>query len=380
MKTIRHHATLFYYDGPQVFEARDTIGGHYLALLTENLEGRARYLAVGVSPGRLREFRLGSTDLRTVLLAGADEGWFLTEAADLTEPLGLAPQTSSLADSPYLPEAGFVLHDAPAAEASLREARARNNLVLEMAVEPPEAAAEHRIRMDTLAGLLVHVQTMLKHAYGAALRELSIDTRKTLDRTDAHLMDVVIPAAAGSFRVVLEATRSPDMLGQNELARALQLVDEMFEQTADPVATLARVKKRRGHLAGAYLRLLRFLASHRSGLRYAWAEPNFAAARQRTLTEKEAQPLIDALSGVANLGAETVSFVGSLDKADRQNGSWRLLTAEGAESGETKAGGPSLEGLKLGGNYRFTCQEEIVENEGSGREIRTLYLVEREPV
>jgi hypothetical protein len=380
MKTVRLYATLFYYDGSQVFEARDPIGGHYLALFAEQLEGRSRYLVVGLPPERLREFRVGATDLRTALLAGADEGWFLAETRDAMGPLSLAPQNTPLAECPFLPDPGFVLHDGPAADASLREARARNNLVFEMAVEPPEAATEHRIRMDTLAGLLVHVQTMLKHAYGAALRELSIDTRKTLDRTDAHLMDVVIPAAAGSFKVVLEAARTPDMLGQNELSRALQLVDEMFEQTDDPVATLARVKQRRGHLAGAYLRLLRFLASHRSGLRYAWAEPGFTMARQRALAEKEAQPLIDALSGVANLGTETISLIGALDKADRKNGSWRLLTAEGTESGETKTGGPALEGLKLGGTYRFTCQEEISEAEGSGREMRTLYLVEHEPV
>lgn len=29
MKSVRHHATLFYHDGPQVFESRDAIGGHY---------------------------------------------------------------------------------------------------------------------------------------------------------------------------------------------------------------------------------------------------------------------------------------------------------------------------------------------------------------
>ncbi len=46
----------------------------------------------------------------------------------------------------HLPDAGFVLHDAPATSVSLQEARARNNLVLEPADEPPEAATEHRIR------------------------------------------------------------------------------------------------------------------------------------------------------------------------------------------------------------------------------------------
>ena len=29
MKTVLHTTTLFYYDGPQIFEARDSIGGHY---------------------------------------------------------------------------------------------------------------------------------------------------------------------------------------------------------------------------------------------------------------------------------------------------------------------------------------------------------------
>lgn len=33
MTTIRHTTTLFEYDGPQLFEARDDEGGQYLALL-----------------------------------------------------------------------------------------------------------------------------------------------------------------------------------------------------------------------------------------------------------------------------------------------------------------------------------------------------------
>lgn len=381
MKTISHHSTLFYYDGPQVIEARDGIGGHYVGLLTESASDKPGYLVVGVAPERLRQFRLGALDLRTLLLEHSGQGWYrATGGNDLSKPLLLEQQAGPLNSSPMLPDEGFVLHESPATEASLQEARARNNLVMEIAVEPPEAASEHRIRIGTLAGLLSHVQTMLKHAYGSALRELSIDARKLLDRTDAHLMDVIIPAAPGSFRVVLEAAKTPDMLGQSELTRALQLVDQMFEKTGDPAATLALMRQRKGHLAGAYLRMLRFLAQHRSGLRYSWAEPNFTAARQRTMAESEAQPLIDALSGVANLGSETVTLTGALDKADRKNGSWRLLTSDGAESGETKGDGPSLESLRIGSTYQFICQEEIIEAEGSGRETRKLWLIEHQPL
>jgi hypothetical protein len=243
MKTIRHTTTLFYYDGPQVFEARDTIGGHYVAVMVASENGADRYLVAGVAPERLRQFRAGTLDLRTLLSEGVAEEWYLTTVATgLDQPLALVPQTTPLAESGLLPDEGFLLHDRPTEELALKEARARNNLVLEVAAEPPEAAEEHRIRVGTLIGLLSHVQTMIKHAYGAALRTLSPADRREIDKTDAHLMDVVIPAAAGSFRVVLEAAKTPDLLGQSELARALQRVDQLFEDAGDPQKALATVK------------------------------------------------------------------------------------------------------------------------------------------
>jgi len=375
MKTIRHTKTLFYYDGPQVFEARDTIGGHYLAVMLEPQEGMEPYLVVGVAPENLRKFRCGGLDLRSLLIDAAEEGWYLASAnAGADQSMTLVPQRGPLRNSELLPDAGFVLYEGEAEELALREARERNNLVLEIVADPPEAADEHRIRVGTLIGLLGHVQTMVKHAYGAALRELKPDNRRAIDKTDAYLMDVVIPAAAGSFRVVLEAAKTPDMLGQSELARALQRVDELFENAANPQETLATVKAHRGHLAGAYLRLLRFLVQHKSGLRYSWAEPGFSESRSRAVSEAEAAPLVDVLSGVSNLGGESVTLMGAFEKANRGTGAWGLLTADGVFSGKVKEGGPSLEGLKIGGSYRFLCVEEIEEVEGTGRGSATICL------
>ncbi len=380
MKTIRHTTTLFYYDGPQVFEARDAIGGHYVAVMVEPQDGLDRYLVAGVAPERLRQFRSGKLDLRSLLAeAGADEWYLATAQAGLDKPLALLAQSTPIAGSGLLPDEGFVLHDRPAEELALKESRERNNLVLEIAADPPEAAEEHRIRVGTLVGLLGHVQLMVKHAYGAALRELSPDIRRATDKSDAHLMDVVIPAAAGSFRVVLEAAKTPDMLGQSELARALQRLDVLFENAGNPQKALATVKAHRGHLAGAYLRLLRFLVQHKTGLRYSWAEPAFSKPNNRAVTEAEAGPLVDVLSGVSNLGGESVTLVGAFEKANRGTGAWGLLTTEGILSGKVKEGGPSLEGLKIGGSYKFSCIEEIEEVEGTGREQRTLYLIEHEP-
>ena len=83
MKTIRHTTTLFYYDGPQVFEARDGIGGHYIAVLVEPQDGLDSYLVAGVAPERLRQFRAGTLDLRTLLTEGGAEEWYLARGADL---------------------------------------------------------------------------------------------------------------------------------------------------------------------------------------------------------------------------------------------------------------------------------------------------------
>jgi hypothetical protein len=382
MKTIRYTTTLFYYDGTQVFEARDAIGGHYVAVLTDSDHGHDRYLVTGVPPERLRQFRSGTLDLRTLLM---DEGkceWFITTIeAGLDEPLSLIRQDEPLADSRFLPDPGFVLHDSAAESEAVKESRARNNLVLEVAVEPPEAADEHRIRVGTLASLLGHVQTLVKHAYGAANRELSLSVRRQIDRKNAHLLDVVVPAAPGSFRVLMEAAqKQPDVLGDHELARALERIDLLLADAADPHKALANAKKHCGHLAGAYLRLLRFLVESKTGLRYSWAEPTFTKPRRGTITMAEAGPLVDALSGVSNLGAEPVTLEGELKKADVDNGAWRIAATGEEFTGKIKDGGPSLRGLKLGSSYRFMCLEEIEEFEGTGREQRTLYLTEHEPV
>jgi hypothetical protein len=145
MKTVRHTTTLFYYDGPQIIEARDAIGGHYIGVMVEPEGKKDRYLIVGVEPERLRQFRCGMIDLRSLIAERQMDDWYLAFAPEnKNSECTLELQTNTLNDSAFLPEPGFVLHDSPAEESTLQEARKRNNLVLEVAVEPPEAAEDHQ--------------------------------------------------------------------------------------------------------------------------------------------------------------------------------------------------------------------------------------------
>lgn len=380
MKTIKAANTLYYYDGPQVIEARDPIGGHYIAVMVDPQDEHDRFLVAGVAPERLRQFRSGTLDLRTLLVEADEEQWYLADApAGPDQLMALEPQQRSLIESGLLPDDGFVLHDRTADELALSEARMRNNVVLEVTADPPEAVPEHRIRLSTLTGLLNHFQTIVMHAYRASLRELSSVQRRGIDSNNAHLMDVVVPAAAGSFRVVLEAAQASGLFGTGELTRALQRVDMLFEHAANPQQTLTTVKQHRGHLAGSYLRLLTFLIQHKTGLKYSWAEPVSVKPNYGSVSEGEARSLVSVLSGVSNLATESVTIVGEFEKVNRHVGAWGILTPNGIFSGKVKEGGPSLNGLSVGRVYKFVCVEELEEIEGTGRESRTLYLSEYEP-
>ena len=376
MKHIRHTNTLFFYDGPQVFEARDAIGGHYVAVLAPSDGANDRYLVAGVAPERLQQFRSGSLDLRSLLVESDEEVRYLaTVAVDLEHPLTLDRLSASLMDDELLPDFDFVLHDRPADDYVLSEARARNNLILELAVEPPETAAGHRIRTGTLAEMLLHVPAMIRHACRAVIKDQPGSNR----RPDDDMMDVVVPASAGSFRVVLEAANLPDLFGDSVLGRALQRVDMLFRNPADPKETLEIARENRGHLAGAYLRLLRFLVERRTSLRYAWAEPRSERASHRSVSQAEAGPLVEALSSVTDLGRESVTLDGTLERFNRGSGAWGLLTAGGQRLGKIDEGGPSLDGLEVGGRYVFYCDEVIEEVDITGRESRILYLNRHEP-
>ena len=381
MKTIVHHSTLFYYDGPHVFEARDAIGGHYIAVMVGPEPPRAarnamreqgeRYLVAGVAPDRLRLFRSGDIDLKSLLLESVpDEHYLAAVESAIDQPLRLKRLRTPLADSDFLPDPGFLLYDRSAEDHVLKEARERNNFVIELVTESPEAASRHRIRVNTLAGILNHVQALVKYACRAAI---GTDRR----RQGYDMLDVVVPASAGSFRVLLEASNLSASLGDNNLGRVLPHIDLLFENTANAGATLAVVKENRGPLAGAYLKLLHFLAQSGTSLRYSWAEPAFDRPITRSVSQGDAGRLVEVLSTMDELASKKVTVEGTLERFNRDSGAWGLLTEEGRRTGRIASGGPSLDGLKVGGRYRFHCEEEV---DITGRKSRTLYLNRHELV
>lgn len=375
MNTIRPTEALVYYDGVEVFEGRDAIGGHYIGLIIDTDGDIDRYLVTGALPERLRQFRSGTLDLRTLLLEAPGDEWYTTLAKSAYgDPLVLEPHNEPLAETDFLPSEGFLLDDATIDDEALLQARERGNVILELRAEPPESAASHRIGMATLGGLLTEFQILLGHAYRKSIGELTEQGRQALDTTDSHLMNVVVPAAPGSFKILLEAAKPPDMLGSSELRRALQQMDKVFEVAKDPSKAIERIQEHKGHLAGSYIRLMKFLSSKSTGMWYSWADPTLAESKHGGVSEGAARELAALLSGVTALSSESVTIIGEFERVNRSAGDWGLLTDDGIQRGKTADGGPSLDGLQVGKTYTFECLDKVDIVYATGGEKHTLYL------
>lgn len=371
MKTIRPTTVLDYYDGVQIFEGRDAIGGHYVGVLVDVVDRVDRYLVTGAAPERLRQFRSGSLDLRTLLLEVPGGEWYLTLSdGSGGEELILRPQDGPLAArEEFLPLPDLFLADDPTDDLVVQQARERDNVVIEFSAEPPEAQG-HRIRATTLAGILTHLQTLVGYAYQSASQELRSLPLPTRGIPDGALMDVVVPAAAGSFRVVLEAANPTQAETFPDLAIGLKRVDELFTTADDPEKSPELLRPHRGYLAGSYINLVSFLAKNRVGLSYSWATPMSGIAQRSNVSEPVARKLAEVLADFSSRRHERMTLRGRLYRVNRNTGTWGIETPEGKRFGKVADPGFNLAGLEIGASYTFRC---VVE-EAVGKEKPVLYL------
>ena len=80
MNAIALTEVLEYYDGIQMFSARDTIGVRYLCDMIDSAGNFDRYAVADVCPKRLDDFRAGRVDLGTLLLESPSGKWYITVA------------------------------------------------------------------------------------------------------------------------------------------------------------------------------------------------------------------------------------------------------------------------------------------------------------
>ena len=380
MKTVTPNTVLDYYDGIQMFTARDEIGGQYIGTMVGTEGDHGRYLVTGVSPSNLRLFRCGEMDLRTLLLASPTFERFITVAdGKFSDPLSLAAVEEPLEQSSFLPEEGFFLEAEPIQDPLVSEAKARNNLVLELITAPPESVTGHRMRAESLGNLILYMQRLVRYAHQAELRLLRQASSRIRNTSRAHLMDVTVPAAAGSYRIVMEPANPPDMFGHSELSRALERIDRVFASGNDPATARQNLAEHKGHLAGSYIKLMRLLADSGTGLQYRWATTDSIESRNAGVTRVQASQLADVLEVAIELSTEAVTVRGRLEQASDRLGTWCVAEGDGERHYGKVEDPTELDGFIIGLSYEFVCAE-TVDIDATGRERRTLTLQTSKPL
>lgn len=379
-RLIKHVRTLMYYDGIQLFEAEDRIGGHYVgSSVDDNDNGEIVYLLVGASPKDLQAFRLGTMDLLTLIKISEQDPWFVGTLSHHEKDIDFVVTEERTGSVPaeYLPGPGLTLsYVFQSDDTVVDEAKARSTLALSLAIESPIPSDEHRIRANDLSGLLYNFQSLLKNAYRKSVAKADRSKKKALDGL-SPLLDVAVPAKTGSFKVVLVPAQLPSLFGGFDVTNGLDVVDYLFATASDPEATLERLRSYSGHTASSFVRLIRFMVEQNLAVKYTWATPDRAVVVSRTVTQREAVPLLELLSSTENLATERFTIAGRLTKIDVNSESWRLDALDSSDQymGKVREG-VTLAGLTAGELYTLECEEEIEEIAGTGREIRTIYLVD----
>jgi len=108
-RTIRHAETLLYYDGPQLFLARDQVNAQYLCLLVEDTNEFNKFLCVPISFERLDNFYREQIDLRKIYEEPESNELFYAEIKENVQgDYQLVPMSFDRLPKEWLPEPGFI--------------------------------------------------------------------------------------------------------------------------------------------------------------------------------------------------------------------------------------------------------------------------------
>lgn len=377
MKTAALLTTLVFYDGPELFIAKDKFGTHYLSLAVPEAD-RVLYVSVPLTYDDLGAVLDGSAQLRDLMRRNADDGWYISDP--LVEgfqrfTLSLREGTMPLA---FLPDPGFDLSSWLPEPSELAElASVRGRPVIGIRVDPPEAGSSATIRTNTLAALLIEFQKLVRHARGK-LRQKGKSVLP--DRSVDYTLNT-LAFGKGSFRVYFESAGESDLFGSNEIEMALRLINDVLEDASNTDRVVEQLRQMRGHFVASLRRMLEILDANSTFLEIDWTTPGEEVRRTR-ISRSAVGPLLARLKETESLSKEIRVFSGCFLRADVSSGSWKLKTAsEGEEVSGRSRDSQLLSGVVIEkGMYSVVCEEEIEEDLVSGREKHVLTATDVSPV
>ncbi len=376
---IRYTKTLVFYDGILLFEAKDPIGGTYLASHVKPVPKGDRYLLVGCRPEDLRMLRQGAIEPRSLMQESAEYGWFLADLTSTERPLDILDQGFESIPEKHLPGEGITIAEFEVDHETTRQARERDNVILQVSIEPPEAVGEYRVRTDTLTGLLTRVERLTRYAAErTAIEGANPRTRGRVSRNVGRLE--IVGISHGSIKVTLQEARGLDTNRESLLAKALEQLDGLFNEQDTSNRAEAYLAAYDSRVANAYISLMKFLRARKTGFSYTWATPTSRHPSHRGISLERVRKIASELPEFVEdsdneTPADEIVLEGTLEMADEPANRWRLRDLEhGVREGTVAEDGPSLSNLVIDRWYRFLCSEEAELTGRRGRRKPALFL------
>jgi hypothetical protein len=372
--------TLVYYDGPEVVLAYDQLSTRYICVLVERPEVAERYLCTPVSPERSLSLLSGNADLRSVFTSAEVSEFYTLDVLPKSEAaLLLSPIERTSIPDKWLPAEGFYLTDLKKDEPVLVvQAQHKNRAIIELSLEPPEAASETKIKAANLGYALTVFQTLVKHAYHKSISSLSGKARRFLDQDENFDMEV-LGFAPGSFRVMMQSRNAPDLTGYTEISRAFRKIDEIMSPMEDPEQQKELLKKNAGHVLKAFEKFIKLAIDFDSSIAYRWTIPESPEIHAISLSRKQAEPIYTILRETQELSVEKIVLTGRMTRADFRTGLWTLLNEEDENYYSGKSDPSkyvSLSGVTIQSKrYELNCEEHLIEEAVTGKEKTQLVLV-----
>ena len=369
---------LLFYDTPQLFVACDGVGTNYLCMLVEQNTTFDKFICVQISEQKLTRFCAGEIDLRDLYIEPEIKLFFHTNIHDYQSEF-FEIQTFEIETFPpeWLPEEGVFINIEKAQSEIIAEAQEKVKTIVHLSLNPPESSHQTRINTITLSEALLRFQTMLKYAYKRSISTFAYTQRKHLNIPENYQLDV-FAFAPGSFKVKMQSQSYPNLFGETEILRALQLVDQLVDQIDNIESSLQILSENKGHFANTYINFLKYIADGKSRLSYSWASSILKDSVTKHIYSEQAQQLCEIFNQQEELKREKIELVGFFDKVDETYGKWRLVDQENnSYNGELSDDeNLTLKGVIISTKlYKLVCLEKIIEVVGTSEEKKTLQLV-----
>jgi len=356
---------LIYYDLPELFLAKDNIETKYICLRTPD-EVKPSYVSLPVSNKKLHDIQIGSIDLRNAFAKSEMGYWLISNFIDDAYLLSNRMDWSSLPNE-LLPEEGYFLEKPTDIDpVMIRESNEKYNTILHLSLS--DRPGEESIQIDILSDFIKSFQNLIKYTYKKEISQFRKPIRETLDQPGNYLMRA-FAASPGSFNLHLEATTTPNLFGENNIERALEKVDLMFNEYGTEEEVIDILRGFKGHSVNNFRKILELILRDNIHFEYKWVSQSNIKIKRKTINPIYAYKLIELLKTKNDLSQEIREFIGYVHQADVDKGNWRIVNIEDNKeysgiSELTKLEGITLETVK----YKFTCEEVIEEYKVSGKE------------